>query len=312
MCSVCARAFAGRRDAHGSRPSGRPASGAAASAHIGRRPQREGSTRRAPASSRQIGVWASSAGNTATPSAAARDHAAVLARHRLHRAMNSWCSRCALLTSATGGRGQRGQQRDLARVVHAELDHGHAVRPARRRSSVSGTPMWLFRLPAVAKAASPTQARRMAAIICVTVVLPLLPVTAISGQLKLARQPPASCCSAGQRVGHLQAGQAGIGDAAFGQRGGRAGGAGLRQEVVGVEALAAQRDEQVARLQRAGVAVHAQHRRGAGRRPAWRRAAARGPGSVIMRSCGHPPALAQRRARATSASRRGRTPATSW
>jgi hypothetical protein len=36
----------------------------------------------------------------------------------------------------------------------------------------------------------------MAAIICVTVVLPLLPVTAISGRLFLARQAPASCISA--------------------------------------------------------------------------------------------------------------------
>ena len=41
--------------------------------------------------------------------------------------------------------------------------------------------MWLLEVPSVAKAASPTAARRTEAIICVTVVLPLLPVTAISG-----------------------------------------------------------------------------------------------------------------------------------
>src|SRR5438876_3274931 len=45
----------------------------------------------------------------------------------------------------------------------------------RRRSKVSGTPMSLFRFPSVENAESPSQARRMDAIICVTVVLPLLP-----------------------------------------------------------------------------------------------------------------------------------------
>jgi hypothetical protein len=41
------------------------------------------------------------------------DHRAVLARHGFHRAMNSWCSRCALLTSATWAR-HRGQLGNLA------------------------------------------------------------------------------------------------------------------------------------------------------------------------------------------------------
>ena len=62
----------------------------------------------------------------------------------------------------------------------------------RRRNSVSGTPMSLFRLPSVASAASPCQTRRIEAIICVTVVLPLLPVTAMSGPLKRWRHWPAS------------------------------------------------------------------------------------------------------------------------
>jgi hypothetical protein len=66
----------------------------------------------------------------------------------------------------------------------------------RRRSNVRGTPMSLLKLPWVAKAPSPTQARRMLAIICVTVVLPLLPVTAIKGRLLRARQAPASCIKA--------------------------------------------------------------------------------------------------------------------
>ena len=42
--------------------------------------------------------------------------------------------------------------------------------------------MWLFKLPAVANAPVPSQARRIDATICVTVVLPLLPVTAIKGR----------------------------------------------------------------------------------------------------------------------------------
>ena len=61
-----------------------------------------------------------------------------------------------------------------------------------RRSRVCGTPIALFRLPRVAKAASPACAARMLATICVTVVLPLLPVTAISGRLNWLRHPAAS------------------------------------------------------------------------------------------------------------------------
>jgi hypothetical protein len=41
--------------------------------------------------------------------------------------MNSWCSRCALLTSATVGAARR-EHVGLARMVHAQLDHREAVR----------------------------------------------------------------------------------------------------------------------------------------------------------------------------------------
>ena len=37
--------------------------------------------------------------------------------------MNSWCSRCALFTSAIVGRAKRRELRGLAAMVHAELDH---------------------------------------------------------------------------------------------------------------------------------------------------------------------------------------------
>ena len=127
--------------------------------------------------------------------------------------MNSWCSRCALLTSATRRRGQRAPAAAISPGWFMPSST-HARRGARafRRSSVSGTPMWLFRLPAVASAASPSQARRMAAIICVTVVLPLLPVTAISGRLEAGapgRAPAAAaraaCRPPAARAGRLAA-----------------------------------------------------------------------------------------------------------
>ena len=95
--------------------------------------------------------------------------------------MNSKCSRCALLTKATVGWAM------AASVVISPgwfmpISITAARWLARRRISISGTPMSLLKLPCVANAASPCQARRMDAIICVTVVLPLLPVTPISGR----------------------------------------------------------------------------------------------------------------------------------
>jgi hypothetical protein len=180
-----------------------------------------------------------------------------------------------------------------------------------RRSSVSGTPMWLFRLPSVAKAASPSQARsdrsdelRHRG----------LAVAAGDGDQRQreARAPAAGQrLQRGQRVVDLQPGQPGFGQAALGDRRHRAGGACLRQKVVGVEALATQRHEEVARLQRAGVAVHppqaqrgVAHQHGAGHQP-------------LRFGQGHhaqPPATdrASSAARASARSENGRfTPATS-
>ena len=66
----------------------------------------------------------------------------------------------------------------------------------RKRSRVSGTPMSLFKLPCVASAASDAATRNMLATICVTVVLPLLPVTAMSGKANCLRHALARCCKA--------------------------------------------------------------------------------------------------------------------
>jgi hypothetical protein len=172
--------------------------------------------------------------------------------------MNSWCSRCALLTSATVGWRWR-PAGDLAGVVHAQLDHrGGGARPqAQQRQRHADV---VVEVALRGQAASPCQARRMDAIICVTVVLPLLPVTPISGRLNWA---PAGGQRAQRRqaVGHLDAGQPGsfASDAMPPPGGHGARCAGVRQEGIGVKALALERDEQVARLQRAGVGVHARH-----------------------------------------------------
>ena len=126
------------------------------------------------------------------PSAASASIAAPFSRATASTlAMNSRCSRCALLTRVTVGR---------AIVASREISPGWFMPSSttaarcvgRRRSRVSGRPMSLLKLPSVAKPASPCQARKMAAIICVTVVLPLLPVTATSGRSKRCRQAAAS------------------------------------------------------------------------------------------------------------------------
>jgi len=63
-----------------------------------------------------------------------------------------------------------------------------------RRSSVSGTPMWLLRLPRVARQLPACP--RIAAVISLAVVLPLLPATPTSGPRKCARQARAARSSA--------------------------------------------------------------------------------------------------------------------
>ena len=94
---------------------------------------------------------------------------------------------------ADGGPRDRGERRDLAAVVHADLDHD-ARRSRARRSSVSGTPYSLFRLPCGLEAGR--RPPRIAAHISLVVVLPLLPVIATSGPRNRARWPAASAPSA--------------------------------------------------------------------------------------------------------------------
>ena len=121
---------------------------------------------------------------------------------------------------------------------------------SRRRSSVSGRPMSLLKLPCGREARRRRcQARRIDAIICVTVVLPLLPVDRDQRQVEAARaRRRRAAPSARLRVGHLEAGQAGVGEAALGERRHRAARpcASARKSCASKRSPL-QRDEQVAR-----------------------------------------------------------------
>ena len=161
--------------------------------------------------------------------------------------------------------------------------------PRVRRSSVSGTPMSLLRLPWVAWAASP--ARR-------------------AGWTRSSASPwSCRCCrsrrsAATRTAGAPAAGQARPGPASVSGTStpgrpaapGRwcamaatapAACAGLRQEVMGIEALALERHEQVAGLQAAGVGVHARDRGGCQHRPPRGRPVSQG--SAGPRSSCRPP-----------------------
>ena len=73
--------------------------------------------------------------------------------------------------------GQRGQVSDFTHVVRTHFEHGEAMAFS-MRVSINGMPMSLFRLPIVAIVeAAPA---RQAAVISLSVVLPLLPVMPIT------------------------------------------------------------------------------------------------------------------------------------
>ena len=153
--------------------------------------------RRLPDKVFQIGVNSSSLGNTTAPCAltAAMTEPFSSATARTV-CMNSICSRWALLTTATVG---------CTIAAKVAISPGWFMPSSstaiwccwRRRNKVSGTPMSLLRFPRVAsEPPSGQKAARMDANICVTVVLPLLPVTAITGMWNCTRQVLASAPSA--------------------------------------------------------------------------------------------------------------------
>jgi hypothetical protein len=131
---------------------------------------------------------------------------------------------------------------------------------SRSPSRVSGRPMSLLRLPRVASTASalpPKCARRIAAHISLTVVLPLLPVMPSSGIGKRARQAAASWPSARRVSFTATSGNPGLAaaQAAFDHGAGGALGQHFGDEVVAIEALALERDEQHAGCHRARIAA---------------------------------------------------------
>ena len=164
---------------------------------------------RAPASSRHRGVNSSPCGKTATPSSPSAASAAPFSRATASTVcMNSWCSRCALLTIARVG-AAIAARRAISPGWFMPISMTAALCAALRRNSVRGTPISLFRLPRVAsRPSSPWAAARMDAIISLTVVLPLLPVTPMTGRLKrlrqwLAMRPSATRVSATTMAGTL-------------------------------------------------------------------------------------------------------------
>ena len=226
--------------------------------------------RRAPAIACQVGACSSSAGNTAMPSAPSASIAAPFSRATASTlAMNSRCSRCALLTRVTVGRAIVASARDLAGMVHAELDHRGAMRRAQAQQGQRQADVVVevafggeagVALPGAEDGGDHLRHRRLAV------------AAGHRHQRQIEALPPGrrELTEGETGIGHLEPGQAGLGQAALGQRGDGAGRLGLGQEVVRVEALAAQGDEQIAGPNGAGVAVHPNERKRRDRRPGSR------------------------------------------
>ena len=106
------------------------------------------------------------------------------------------CARMALFTSATLGAAMRvSVANSPAWFMPISITAWRCC--SRKLSSVSGKPMWLLKLPAVANTASaPWAARKMVASISFTVVLPLDPVMPYTNGLSCLRHAAASVCSA--------------------------------------------------------------------------------------------------------------------
>ena len=131
---------------------------------------------------------------------------------------------------------------------------------ASRRISVSGTPMWLLRLPWVAMHGP--RRDRIAAVISLVGGLAVAAAHRHDGDRKSARQACASCCSARSAsattiCGSATAGTARSTMAPTAPRAARAG-----DEIRAVEFRSAQRDEQRPRHQRAAVGRHRRNRAG--------------------------------------------------
>jgi hypothetical protein len=247
------------------------------------------------------------------------DDLAVLARHGLDRGHELLVLALRVVDEGHGGRGHGGQRRDLARVVHAQLDHGDAVRERvvmpqaqeRQRHAdlvvevALGGQRSITRPTHVGAQDAGDHLRDRG-----------LAVGAGDGDQRdavLAAPAGGELAQGYSRIGHQQAGHGA--QATFGDGGHRAGRLRLGQKVRRVKALAAQGDKQVTGLQAAGVGVHALE----GDAAVAHELAARHQCLGILQSHhlvghrSHRPALCNSAARASSGSENGvRAPFTSW
>ncbi|MDT4834126.1 hypothetical protein FQZ97_677600 [compost metagenome] len=185
-----------------------------------------------------------------------RDHLAVFARHRFHRGHEFLVFALGVVHQRDGGLGERGEIGDFAGVVHAQLDHREAVVLAqaqqRERHADVVVQIALRGMGGVASGRAQDGRHHLRH--------RGLAVAAGHGdqrQLELLA-PQARQLTQGQpRVGHFHTRQTGLRQPRVGDGGHSALRACLRQKVVRIEALALERHEQIARLQAAGVGVHA-------------------------------------------------------
>ncbi len=106
-------------------------------------------------------------------------------------AMNSWCSRWALLTSAMVGRAMAASRAISPGWFMPSSTTAQLVLRAQAQQRERHADLVVEVAGGGQRAFAAGRRTASAAIICVTVVLPLLPVTAISGRSNCARQPAA-------------------------------------------------------------------------------------------------------------------------
>jgi hypothetical protein len=189
--------------------------------------------------------YGSSALRIAAPSAAARDHLALGARDAVEIAEAFEVLGAGVGDHADCRARDRASSGDLARWF-APISMTAASCSASSRSSVSGTPMWLLRLPRVARhgpacdAGSPRHLLHGG--------LAVAAGDADDGNREAVRSPACARRDSATRVGHLDQRQRGCRSAVDTNGADRAGAtAASGDEAVAVEARAAQRDEQRAR-----------------------------------------------------------------
>ena len=188
-----------------------------------------------------------------------RQHGAVLLRHGLHAGHELLVFALRVVDERHRRRRQPGQLPDLPRVVHAQFHHAHAVpdlvvlahpqQGQRQADVVVQIALGGERSGAVASAQDGRDHLRHRG---------LAVAAGHRDQRQVETVPPCrgQRLQGRQRIGHLQATQARLGQTTLGQGRHRARLARCSQEVMGIKALAAQGHEQVAGLQAAGVGMH--------------------------------------------------------